>query len=161
MSFDCPNQRPNCQQSPLGCLEAKKVSGARLDDHSSHVKSIRGKVCERQPVKRFGFSFESWFNDEIVFWFWSFHMTKHFLYERGRRCRDCPPKLCFGRNYRLQQWLHCSRGFYWRGPRAAKRLRSTNPMIRLDAQWPSGKRLTVENLEMGAPIEMFEPTDRW
>lgn len=33
-------------------------------------------------------------------------------------------------------------------------------MIRLDAQWPSGKRLTVENLETGAPIEMFEPTDR-
>lgn len=32
-----------------------------------------------------------------------------------------------------------------------------DPVIRLDAQWPSGKRLTVENIETDAPVEMVEP----
>ena len=34
-----------------------------------------------------------------------------------------------------------------------------DPVIRLDATWPTGKALTVENLETDAPIEMVEPAE--
>ncbi len=34
-----------------------------------------------------------------------------------------------------------------------------DPIIRLDAKWPSGKKLTVSEPRVGAPIEMIEPAE--
>lgn len=34
-----------------------------------------------------------------------------------------------------------------------------DPVVRLDAKWPSGKRLTVSDPKTGTPIKMSEPTE--